>query len=46
MTGSEFEKTLLLTKDLVAFPSVSEVSNEAVSQFVADLLVELQFEVE
>ncbi len=46
MNGRNFEKTLQLTKDLVTFPSVSDVSNEAVSQFVADQLAALQFEVE
>lgn len=46
MKGCEFEKTLQLTKDLVCFPSVSDVSNEAVSQFVADRLAALNFEVE
>ncbi len=46
MNGRNLEKTLRLTKDLVTFPSVSDVSNEAVSQFVADQLDGLQFEVE
>lgn len=46
MNGREIEKTLKLTKDLVCFPSVSDVSNELVSQFVADLLSAMKFEVE
>ena len=46
MNGSELEKTKQLTKDLVVFPSVSDVSNEAVSQFVAERLAALYFEVE
>ena len=46
MNGRNLENTLQLTKDLVTFPSVSDVSNEAVSQFVADRLAALQFEVE
>ncbi len=46
MNGPNLEKTLQLTKDLVTFPSVSDVSNEVVSQFVADQLAAVQFEVE
>ena len=46
MIGRELEKTLQLAKDMVAFPSVSDVSNSAVSQFVADRLASLQFEIE
>ena len=46
MNGRNLEKTLKLTKDLVTFPSVSDLSNEEVSQFVADQLAALQFEVE
>jgi acetylornithine deacetylase len=46
MNGREFEKTKQITKDMVAFPSVSDVSNEAISQFVADQLAALNFEVE
>jgi len=46
MNGSELEKTKQLTKDLVVFPTVSDVSNEAVSQFVADRLAALHFDVE
>ena len=46
MEGSEVRKTLQLTKDLVSFPSTSDVSNEEVSQVVADQLVALKFEVE
>ena len=46
MNGREFEKTLQLAKDMVTFPSVSDVSNEGVSQYVADRLTELQFEIE
>ena len=46
MNGSLFEKTKQMTKDLVVFPSVSDVSNEAVSQFVADQLEALRFEIE
>ncbi len=46
MNGREFEKTKKLTRDLVVFPSVSDVSNEAVSQFVADQLAAMSFEVE
>ena len=46
MNGSLFEKTKQMTKDLVVFPSVSDVSNEAISQFVADQLEALRFEIE
>ncbi len=46
MNGRELEKTLQLAKDMVTFPSVSDVSNSAVSQFVADRLASLHFEIE
>ena len=46
MNGREIEKTRQLTQDLVRFPSVSDVSNESVSQFVADQLSAQKFEVE
>lgn len=46
MNGREIEKTRQLTEDLVRFPSVSDVSNETVSQFVADQLAAMKFEVE
>jgi acetylornithine deacetylase len=46
MNGSEIEKTTQLTQDLVRFPSVSDVSNESVSQFVADQLTAMKFDVE
>ena len=46
MNGSLLEKTLDLTKDLVSYPSVSDQSNEAVSQHVANALSALGFEVE
>ncbi len=46
MNGRELEKTLQLVKELVSFPSVSEFSNESVSQFVADALVQLHFDLE
>jgi acetylornithine deacetylase len=46
MSGHEFEKTLQLVKKMVGFPSVSDVSNQAVSQFVADQLGALKFDVE
>ncbi len=46
MNGREIEKTRQLTQDMVRFPSVSDVSNESVSQFVADQLSAQKFEVE
>ena len=46
MNGREIEKTRQMTQDLVRFPSVSDVSNESVSQFVADQLSAQKFEVE
>ena len=46
MNGRELEKTLQLTKDMVRFPSVSDVNNQAVSEFVADRLVGHGFEIE
>lgn len=46
MNGREFEKTLRMAKQMVSFPSVSEVSNEAISQFVADQLEAMQFALE
>jgi acetylornithine deacetylase len=46
MSGPEFEKTLQMVKAMVAYPSVSEASNEAVSQYVADQLKAMQFELE
>ncbi len=46
MNGFELAKTLQLTKQMVSYPSVSEVSNEAISQFVADQLVAIGFELE
>ncbi len=46
MNGRELEKTLQLVKEMVSYPSVSELSNEAVSQFVADELVAQHFDLE
>ena len=46
MNGLELEKTLQLTKEMVRFPSVSDVNNEAVSEFVADRLAGHGFEIE
>ena len=46
MHASLLPSTLSITKDLVRFPSVSHVSNEAVSQFVADRLQSLGFQIE
>ena len=46
MNGRQIEKTRQMTQDLVRFPSVSDVSNESVSQFVADQLSAQKFEVE
>ena len=46
MTGRLLKTTLQLTKELVAFPSVSDESNESVSQFVADRLSALKFNIE
>ncbi len=46
MNEREFKKTLQMAKDMVTFPSVSEVSNAAVSQYVADRLASLEFKVE
>ncbi|MEQ1825827.1 MAG: M20/M25/M40 family metallo-hydrolase [Pirellula sp.] len=46
MNASLFESTLLLTKELVRFPSVSHESNESVSRFVADRLSAMRFEIE
>ena len=46
MNGRIFEKTLQLTKDLVAYPSVSHESNESVSQFVSNQLSAQNFDIE
>jgi len=46
MNSEEVAKTLQLTKDLVSFASVSDTSNEGVSQFVAEQLRLQGFEVE
>lgn len=46
MNGRLVEKSLQLTKELVSFPSVSDQSNEAVSQHVANQLVSNGFDLE
>jgi acetylornithine deacetylase len=46
MHGSLLESALQRTKDLVAFPSVSHESNEAVSQYVCDRLSSMGFDIE
>jgi acetylornithine deacetylase len=44
--SARLAEAIELTKKLVRFPSVSNQSNEAVSQFVADRLAEMGFEIE
>jgi acetylornithine deacetylase len=46
MNQGLIEKTVELTKELVSYPSVSDQSNEEVSQHVANHLTTLGFEVE
>jgi acetylornithine deacetylase len=46
MNGRLFESTLQLTRELIRFPSVSHESNESVTQYVADQLLALGFDIE
>lgn len=46
MHESLLPSALAITKELVRFPSVSHVSNEQVSQYVADRLAALGFQIE
>lgn len=46
MAPVKFASTLDLAKDLIRFPSVSHESNESISQFVADRLAAIGFDIE